>query len=708
MQLRNKPLVIAIPLLALVASCADVDPLPPEDLNVLPSFVKGAVRRATYDGTTNDLLTGGLGQTGLLGAAPNFVDANNPTAAELRTRAIYNNYRALIDFTAAGGFGVLYGPRIDLAGGATLGEGRIAGDEYIAYSDDGTGRVNVTLMVQIPASFDRNNPCIVSATSSGSRGVYGAIGTAGEWGLKRGCAVAYTDKGSGNGAHDLQANTVNRQDGTRGDAAAVGADSQFTANLSAGELAAFNTASPNRFAYKHAHSQQNPERDWGLNTLQAIEFAFYVLNEKLSAAGREGGHLRTIRPENTIVIASSASNGAGAALAAAEQDTQGLIDGVAVSEPQVQVTPNPALVIRRGSTTVTSNGKGLLDFGTLANLYQPCAALAASVGSAPGLSFINAARAGSRCASLRAKNLVTGDTLEAQAADALSRLRAAGWEADSDLLHASHYAFATVGIAVTYANAYARASVRDNLCGFSFGATGATGSPTTIPTASLAQIFAAGNGIPPTGGVNVINNASVGGPLLDGSSISPSTNVTDLNIDGALCLRGLATGTDPVTGAAVAQAANVQTGIGQVRRNANLRGKPAIIVHGRSDALEPVNHTSRPYYGLNKLAEGAASKLNYYEVTNAQHFDTFIPAVAGYDTRFVPLHSYLIQSLNLMYAHLKNGTPLPPSQVVRTVPRGGTPGAAPAITAANVPAIPAAPAAGDAITFSGSTLTIPD
>jgi hydroxybutyrate-dimer hydrolase len=46
--------------------------------------------------------------------------------------------------------------------------------------------------------------------------------------------------------------------------------------------------------------------------------------------------------------------------------------------------------------------------------------------------------------------------------------------------------------------------------------------------------------------------------------------------------------------------------------------------------------------------------------------------------------------------------------VVRTTPRGGTPGAAPAITPANVPAIATTPAAGDAITFSSNTLTIPD
>ncbi len=94
-------------------------------------------------------------------------------------------------------------------GNDTLGEGKIAGEECLAYADDGTGRRNVTMMVQIPASFDARHACIVAGPSSGSRGVYGAIGTTGEWGLKRGCAVAYTDKGTGNGAHDLQNDTVN-------------------------------------------------------------------------------------------------------------------------------------------------------------------------------------------------------------------------------------------------------------------------------------------------------------------------------------------------------------------------------------------------------------------------------------------------------------------------------------------------------------------
>src|SRR5919197_582795 len=135
----------------------------------------GNVIHTHYDGITNDLLTAGLGKTGLAGAAPGFVDPVHPTAEELRRCAIYNNYRALVDIAAAGGYGTLYGPNVDVNGVATTGESRIAGDEHIVYSDDGTGRQNVTLMVQIPSTFSTTSPCIVTGTSRGSRSVYGAI-----------------------------------------------------------------------------------------------------------------------------------------------------------------------------------------------------------------------------------------------------------------------------------------------------------------------------------------------------------------------------------------------------------------------------------------------------------------------------------------------------------------------------------------------------
>src|ERR1041385_9371591 len=110
-----------------------------------------------YDGVTNDLLTAGLGKTGLGSpVAPGFVDALHPTAEELRRLAIYNNYRALIDPTAGGGYGTLYGPNVTANGTVTASEGRIAGTEYIAYEKAG-GRRNVTMMVQIPDTFDPGN-----------------------------------------------------------------------------------------------------------------------------------------------------------------------------------------------------------------------------------------------------------------------------------------------------------------------------------------------------------------------------------------------------------------------------------------------------------------------------------------------------------------------------------------------------------------------
>jgi hydroxybutyrate-dimer hydrolase len=673
-------------------------------VNVKPDFVMGTISAVSYNGTTDDLATAGLGKTGLAGASPTAADPLKPTAAELRKIAIYNNYRALVDLNSPnGGYGTLYGPNVDVNGNATTSEGKIAGNEYLAYADDGTGMQNVTLMVQIPATFDRNNPCIVTGTSSGSRGVYGAIGTAGEWGLKHGCAVAYADKGSGAGFHDLATSTVNTITGVRQPAATAGKNSNFTANVSASDLAAFNAATPNRFAVKHAHSQQNPEKDWGRDTLRAVKFAFYELNEERGDVFSGGGHLTTFTPTNTIVIASSVSNGAGAALQAAELDTEGLIGGVAVSEPTIQVQPNPALTVKRGATTSVGTGRPLYDYFTTANLYQACAALAPAAAAGPGAGLVAAVLATNRCASLKAKGLLTAPDTAGQALESLNMLHAAGWQPDSDVLHASLYALATPAIAATYSNTYGRFGVLDNLCGLSFAATDATNKPVAIAPATLAVIFGTANGVPPGGGVNVVNNLSPGGPLRDPVSISPSTGLLDFDIDAAICQRNLFTGSD-------ANATRVKSGVNELLRTANLHGKPAIIVHGRNDGLIPVPFTSRPYFGQNKIVEGTASQLTYIEVTNAQHFDTFIDnaAVPGYDSLFVPLHYYFVKAMDAMYARLKSNTALPPPQVVRTVPRGGTPGAAPALTIANVPPISATPAAGNQITFSNNTVTIPD
>jgi hydroxybutyrate-dimer hydrolase len=695
----------ALAVLALAAGC-NSSHMPSE--NQKPDFVVGPYH-TYYDGINDDLLTAGLGSAGLGYINPPVL-AVPPTLAQLRRLAIYTNYHALVDTTTAGGYGSLYGPNVAPDGTVTTGNGMVSGTEYTAYDDDGSG-LNVTMVVQIPDTFSVQSPCIVAATSSGSRGVYGAISTA-EWGLKRGCAVALTDKGTGAGGHDLQADTVPLIDGTRATSAAAAAASgasapSFNAGLSASELAAFNAATPNRFAFKHAHSGRNPEKDWGTYTLHAIKFALWALNDARGNVNFDGTRSIVVTPQNTIIIAASASNGGGAAIAAAELDTEGLIDGVAVSEPNIEMPASANVTVQRGSTAVATTSKSLYDYASYANLYQSCASLSAQVAGAPGyLSGVLSTNAANRCTSLHAKGLLAATTLAAQADEALQKLRDYGWEPESAVLYASLAAFEVApAVTVTYANAYARAKVSDNLCGYSFAATDATSNAVVaLDAASLEKMWSIGSGIPPTGNVQLVNNRNPGGALRDLFSQSPTTLVADFNLDGAQCLRNLLAGTDPVSKA-------LQAGIDETRRTGKLNGKPVIIVHGRADALLPVNHTSRPYAALEHSVDGGSSQLSYVEVANAQHFDTFIsqPAgVAGYDSRFVPLHLYLNRALDAMYAHLKNGTPLPPSQVVRTIPRGGTAGTAPAIAASNVPAIASAPATGDAITFHGSTIVVPD
>jgi hydroxybutyrate-dimer hydrolase len=639
----------SVSLAALTAVMANQTAAADDDHNVVHTH---------YDGVTNDLLTAGLGKTGLGSAVPpGFVDPLHPTAEELRRLAIYNNYRALIDPTPGGGYGTLYGPNVAPDGTVTASEGLIAGDEYLAFEKGDDGRRNVTMMVQVPDSFDPANGCIVAAPSSGSRGVYGAIATAGEWGLKHGCAVAYTDKGTGTGAHDLQNNTVNLIRGERADAAQAGDDSNFTAQLSDSQRALFNAATPNRFAFKHAHSQQNPEKDWGDNVLRSIKFAFKMLNEKVGHRGME------MTKRNTIVIASSVSNGGGASVRAVEQDGDHLIDGLAVGEPNVNPKFSARFTIApSGYPTLAAHSRPLMDYITLVNVFQGCADLAPANATAP----LNLAPSAARCASLHAKGLLTSTVLADQATEAQKVINDFGILREQNLVQPGYW-FANVSqsISVTYANAYGRFSVLDNLCNYSLGA--ATGGvPGPLAATSEAPIFGTSNGIPPTSGISLINNAATGGPKED------RTSTPDQNLDGALCLRSLATGRDAATGAplgatAAAQAHRISEGIEDIIASGNLHRIPAVFVTGRNDGILPPNFASRAYFGLNNVVEGSLSTLRYYEVTNAHHLDSF-NQFPGYNDKFIPLHRYFIQAMDLMYGHLRNGRALPPSQVVHTTP----------------------------------------
>jgi hydroxybutyrate-dimer hydrolase len=192
----------------------------------------------------------------------------------------------------------------------------------------------------------------------------------------------------------------------------------------------------------------------------------------------------------------------------------------------------------------------------------------------------------------------------------------------------------------------------------------------------------------------------------------------DLNLDGARCFRYLATAdtsllNGPETRKDMRRLQRVQRGIEETRTTGDLNGTPTILLFGRSDALVFPNYHSRPYYGLNQVVEGKKSRLSLIEVVNAQHFEAFIsnlwldPATG---VQFVPLHYYLFQALDWMYDYLKGvEEDLPPSQVVRPVPRGLEAYKASDAGGVLLPDIESEPLPGDKITFddSAKVLSIP-
>jgi hydroxybutyrate-dimer hydrolase len=238
-----------------------------------PSFIRGEILQAHYD----DLLTAGLGREGVerltAETLPTFAGSPLATPEELRRNAILASHLGLIDRTPGAGHGTLYGPGV--TDGKLADGGKVPGKEYLAYAADlDDPDAVVTLLVQVPDTFDPE--CIVAAPSSGSRGIYGGVAAAGEWALQHGCAVAYTDKGTGVGVHDLDPDIAYLIDGEHADATALGQAAHFRVTPEE-RLALLGN---HRLAFKHAHSKRNVETHWGQDVLHAIEFAFFVINLK--------------------------------------------------------------------------------------------------------------------------------------------------------------------------------------------------------------------------------------------------------------------------------------------------------------------------------------------------------------------------------------------------------------------------------------------
>ena len=299
-----------------------------------------------------------------------------------------------------------------------------------------------------------------------------------------------------------------------------------------------------------------------------------------------------------------------------------------------------------------------------------------------------------RCDALVAAGLLEEGSLEELGTQANQRLIDAGYLPESTSILVGYAGIDLFqSLLATYGNAYTRSSVVDALCDISMAhVVSGTVEPAEFP--ALATFAATSSGIPRTGELFLVKDDSPAGPALQYAAPSTSGE-QDYNLEGALCWQDLRDNADnPLN-------ERLEQGITEILGDGDLHGVPSIIVHGRADALIPVNHSSRPYYVLNKQVEGEASGLHYYEVRNAQHLDSLLGLYADSGMNYVPIDYYFKQSLDLMYSHLTEGAELPASQVVAaTAPTDGI------VTIDNLVAIDAATTL--PITLEENQLVVPE
>ncbi|HEY9132543.1 MAG TPA: 3-hydroxybutyrate oligomer hydrolase family protein [Dyella sp.] len=596
---------LALSFVPLFAGCASSSRMTEHSMQA--DFVRGEIS-VTEHRHGDDLLSAGLGLKGLVGAASPIADPAHPTSAELRRRAIQASWKGIADLGPLGGYGSVYGAVPD-----------VPGREYQAFAWIPGAKQPHRVLLQLPDNFDVHRRCLVVAASSGSRGVYGAISLAGAWGLPRGCAVAYTDKGTGAGYFDYADDSGVALDGTRAKRGTVPLEFEPPAMAGADAI-----------AIKHMHSGDNPEADWGRHVLQAAKFGLAMLDR---AYPQEA----PFTAANTRIIATGLSNGGGAVLQAAGLDDEHLLAGVVSLEPNIHAQ---------------GQGRALYDYATEAGIWLPCALADARFAKAP---FARTPHGDippawlARCASLHEQGKLSGGTSTAQAAEAYARLRAAGWNDGAMEVAASITAFDLWRVIdAGYAASYLRRTAMTMPCGFRYATVGTDGKPAPVAAAVKAAWWADGSGIPPGNGIGLLGG-------MDASA--------DPGLAGQECLRGLweGNGTD-----AQMLHAGVDATAGRLPR----QDLPLWIVHGADDGLLPTVFSSEPYVAWLR-AQGRQPL--YWKVPHAQHFDAFL-VLPGFGERHLPLLPYGYLALDRLWAHLFEGAPWPRELAVpQGQPRGAGP-----------------------------------
>lgn len=397
-----------------------------------------------------DLVSAGLRLEGLRAAKPEPMDPSAPSVEELRAIAFHTHFNGLSAIQTAHGLGDFVQSDLPVVPGIEIMTWRRVADT------DHPARA----LLQIPDAFNVDQPCLVVAPASGSRGVYGAVPLVSPWALPKGCAVVYSDKGAGTDYFDLASQTGVALNGQR---TGMGEAPLGFVPQTVGEP---STA----VATAHAHAKINVEAHWGEITLDAASWALDYLVAEYAL----------VDASSVQVIATGLSNGGQAVLKALEADDAGMFDAV------VSVMPN----------ITPPNAPHLYEYAAMAALYQPC--LLGDAEFAATLPFANPLLIGfgsMRCQSLAEAGLIDEPTPEAAA----NALAAFGFDQDGLVFSASTVVLDVWRtILVNYASAYLNTGFDEMPCGYRFDASAA--SPE-----QKAQWWATGSGSPPGDGIALVD-----------------------------------------------------------------------------------------------------------------------------------------------------------------------------------------------------------